>query len=149
MPRRSTGPSEHQIQATFFELVELHKASRPALALLHAIPNGGARHAVVGAKLRAEGVRRGVPDVHLPVARGAFIGLWIEFKRPGERPTDPQRAWFSALRGHGHRVVVCEDPEIAIREVLDYLNEPSSFPRYLQELAESETRKAFAEGVPA
>ena len=41
----------------------------PELALLYHIPNGGTRDAIEGRHLKQQGVKRGVPDLCLPVAR--------------------------------------------------------------------------------
>lgn len=71
----------------------------PELCMLHAVPNGGQRDAVVGAKLKATGVRAGVPDLFLDVARHGMHGLRIEMKRSrinGGRPSDlseAQKVW--------------------------------------------------------
>ena len=47
---------------------------------IFAIPNGGARNVVTAAKLKAEGVLAGVPDLCVPMARCGFHGLYIELK---------------------------------------------------------------------
>ena len=72
--------------------------SVPDLELLHAIPNGGKRDKVTAAKLKAEGVKAGIPDIFLPVPKAVLLnpqpayrlepetryycGLYIELKRP-------------------------------------------------------------------
>jgi len=119
--RRPGEADEHQVQAAFFDLVALHASRSPLLGLIHAIPNGGARHRRTAGRLKAEGVRAGVPDVHWPVASGPYIGLWIEFKRPWNDLSDRQRVWVSALRRAGHRVAVCHEAEEAWGVVLEYL----------------------------
>lgn len=68
-----------------------------------AIPNGGARDAVTGARLKAEGVKPGVPDLFIPEMR-----LFIEMKRrDGGATTNAQKEWAEYLRGEGYRVEVC------------------------------------------
>ncbi len=62
-------PTEHVEQVSLMRWAALTKRRRPELALLYAIPNGGDRHKAVAAKLSAEGVKSGVPDLCLPVPR--------------------------------------------------------------------------------
>lgn len=120
-PRRLT-PTEHQIQTTFFEEARLRARSSNAWGMLYAIPNGGHRAKKTAAMLRAEGVRSGVPDVHLPVPSGAFHGLYLEFKRERTGRLSPeQRAWISMLRSYGHEVVVVDTVEAAVEAVRVYL----------------------------
>ena len=70
----------------------------PELALLHHIPNGGKRGKAEAAKLKRMGVKPGVPDLHLPIARGGFHGLYVEMKRlDGGRVSSEQRVWLAAL----------------------------------------------------
>lgn len=54
----------------------------PKLKWMHHVPNGGQRNISVAAKLKAEGVRKGIPDISLPVASGKYHGLYIEMKSP-------------------------------------------------------------------
>jgi len=96
----------------------------PALARGFHPANGEERDAKTGAKLKRMGVRPGVLDWCLPVARGGYGGLWIEFKRPGgEEPSDEQRIEIANLRAEGYRVVVFDDWERAAQFTLDYLAE--------------------------
>jgi hypothetical protein len=94
----------------------------PELELLHAIPNGGFRSKRTAALLKRTGVKSGVPDLSLPVARGGFHGLYIEMKRTdGGRVSQEQKAWHIALRAQGYMVVVCCGHEQAIAVIRDYL----------------------------
>lgn len=89
--------------------------------MLYAIPNGGHRHPATAAKLKAEGVKRGVPDLCLPVPRGGFNGLYLEMKADGGRPTVEQRAWIDALRELGYRAEVCVGWDAARETIKAYL----------------------------
>ncbi len=114
-------PSEHAIQSAFFEEARLRANSSSAWGMLYAIPNGGVRHRKTAADLKAEGVKSGVPDVHLPVPIGKRHGLYLEFKRHDGRLGDDQRAWINMLRSYGYAVAVVDTPERAVATVLSYL----------------------------
>lgn len=58
----------------------------PALRWFHAIHNQGHGDKIRGANAKAEGVRKGVADTLLPVKRGVWPGLYIEMKKPSEKP---------------------------------------------------------------
>ena len=90
--------------------------------LMFAIPNGGQRNAVVAAKLKAEGVQAGVPDLFLAVPRGDRHGLWIEMKNgKAGRLSDAQKAIHETLRQHGYQVEVCRD-SLQFRQIVnDYM----------------------------
>lgn len=119
-------PSEHQEQSALFRWAHLQECVYPELALLHATPNGGDRHPVVAAKLKAEGVRRGFPDVSLHVARGGYHALHIELKKmKGGRVTHEQREWLEMLNAAGCRAVVCRGFVEAQKEILHYLCLPA------------------------
>lgn len=114
-------PDEHQIQATLIRWADMAAAKHPELRLLHAIPNGGQRNKIVAAKLKAEGVRSGVPDLFLPVPRDAFAGLYLEMKTPTGKVSKPQKQWHSDLRAQGYRVEVCRSWHYAAAIICAYL----------------------------
>ena len=84
------------------------------LDLLFAIPNGGQRHKAVAAKLKAEGVKRGIPDMLLPVARGGFHGLFVEMKALKGRVRPDQKEWHKLLEAQGYCVRVCKGFDAAV-----------------------------------
>lgn len=71
-------PTEAQEQMTLFSWAAMQSGKYPELNLLYHVPNGGSRHKAEAGRLRAEGVKAGVPDLCLPVARGQYHGLYIE-----------------------------------------------------------------------
>ena len=113
---------EDQEQATLFRWAQLQAGMHPELQLLMHIPNGGKRNAAEAARFKAEGVKAGVPDLLLPVARQGKHGLWIELKRrQGGRLSENQSEWLEALSSQGYRTEVCCGWEEASRVLLNYL----------------------------
>lgn len=109
----------------------------PELHWYHAIPNGGTRgddaktRAIRGGALKAEGVRAGVSDTFLPVRRGEFNGLYIEMKKPSEKPvkatskggvSDEQRSFGEFVVSQGFGFVVCYSWKEAVENLIAYLN---------------------------
>lgn len=93
----------------------------PELALLYHVPNGGARDRSTGARMKLEGVKAGVPDLHLPVARKGYHGLWLELKAEGGRTSPEQDKWLADLKDQGHCVLVAVGADAAWRYLVDYL----------------------------
>lgn len=113
--------TEHDEQCALFQWAALSSGRVPELALLFAIPNGGARDARTGARMKAEGARAGVWDVLLPCARPPFIGLWIEMKVGRNVLTPAQHTWGELMRAQGYRTEVCYDWTAASAALLNYL----------------------------
>lgn len=119
-------PTEHDEQKALITWADLQAAKHPELYLLYAIPNGGARSRATAGKLKAEGVRSGVPDLCLPVPRGDFHGLYIEMKRSkGGFTSATQKWWHAALLGLSHSVRVCKSFEEGREALLEYLALPA------------------------
>ena len=123
-------PSEHQEQVQVCAWLDGIAALRwPHLAIVDgrlpyfAVPNGGNRNAITGAKLKCEGVRAGVPDLVLMIARRPFHGLLVEMKRiKGGVISPAQDLWFDALPLLGYDIAVCEGHVEAIEVITDYLD---------------------------
>ena len=108
-PPRRTVPHEAGEQAALFAWARLAEKQHPELALLFHVPNGGRRDVIEAAHLKAQGVRAGVPDLCLPVARGGYHGLYIELKAARGRVQDTQREWIDRYdypNGSWHGIIV-------------------------------------------
>lgn len=116
-------PTEHEKQVS---LVEWWSWARKRWKLpefaLFAIPNAGAGSQKGQAgKLKAEGVRKGIPDLALSIPRGGFHGLYIEMKRVGERARPDQLEVLSFFRSQGYETAVCEGALDATEVIFRYL----------------------------
>lgn len=96
----------------------------PELALLHHIKNETTGGAAEVAADKAMGVKKGVPDLCLPVARGGYHGLYIEMKTPSGKTSDAQRWWVNHLMDYGYYAVVCHGYDAAVHILTWYLSLP-------------------------
>lgn len=101
--------TEHAHQRAFFGwlLKAEFLGQYPDAGMAYAVPNGGKRDPVTAARLKAEGVKSGVPDVCYPVPFGNYAGLYIELKVDKGRTSDNQEGWHERLRRHHHAVATC------------------------------------------
>lgn len=115
--------SEHDEQAAVVQWADWTRWEGEPIGLdLFAIPNGGDRHPAVAAKLKAEGVRPGVPDLMLAIPLGGWHGLYVEMKdRNGGRASPAQLTWKSRLERRGYKVGICHGADEAIAEIRRYL----------------------------
>lgn len=121
-PKSQLGqPSESAEQIALFRWAAFAACMYPEFELLYHIPNGGMRNKAVASKLKAEGVKSGVPDVHLPVARGKYHSLYIEMKSASGVASANQKEWISRLNEQGHLALVCCSFEDAQSVLLNYL----------------------------
>lgn len=113
---------EHYAQVAVIKWARAQSAAWPALRMLYAVPNGGDRHAAVARKLKAEGVRRGVPDLVLayPNEQG-YHGLYLELKAEGGRVSREQREWLECLREAGYAAAIAYGSDAAIAVICDYI----------------------------
>lgn len=114
--------TESQEQQLLFEWAALSSGRWPELALMYHIPNGGSRSKAEAGRFKAEGVKAGVPDICLPVARGGYHGLYMELKRvKGGRVSPAQQGWIAALRDQGYCACVCKGWDDAAHIIKAYL----------------------------
>jgi hypothetical protein len=117
--RKRPSDNEHRIQCA---CIKLFRYLYPHY-IIYAIPNGGQRNAIVAAKLKAEGVLAGIPDIHIPMARNGYHSLYIEMKN-GRKGTisDKQKDMIEKLKAEGNKVVVCRSVEEFEKEIKEYFN---------------------------
>lgn len=112
---------EHQEQVA---LVRWFDLQYPKLeGKLFAVPNGGFRHKLTALKLRAEGLRPGVPDLVLPMPRHGYHGLYIELKTKTGKPSELQEEWVQFLNDQGYLAEFCYGWESARDLIKKYLAE--------------------------
>lgn len=115
----------------------------PKVKLFHAVPNGSklmgtgtTAGKIEGAKMKAEGMRAGVPDVFGPIptfhrvlgqTEPKFAGLYIEFKKPGREKEQfggrsvEQVQWQRDLLLEGYAVATCYGWQAGTHVVALYL----------------------------
>lgn len=113
--------TEAGAQEALFQWCEYQQGKYPELALLHHVPNGGKRDTKTAIALKRQGVKAGVPDLHLPVARGAYHGLYIELKVGDNKATVLQKQWLRRLNNEGYLAVVCYGWQAAAERIVEYL----------------------------
>lgn len=102
---------EHIQQVAFLDWFELQFPG----VVIFANANGGARNLITAKRLKAEGVRPGVPDLYVPAWH-----LWIEMKRVRGGSLSPaQKEMIEYLRDCEDAVIVAHGWEDAMRQVLE------------------------------
>jgi hypothetical protein len=127
--RTAKAPTETTEQIALFAWIDANAHRHPALAWVFHPANGEYRHPATAGRLKAMGVRPGVPDVLLPciakdaVAGVEYVGLAIELKRSdhSNNPTVQQNEWLSWLDSQQWRCVVCYGAAEAINVICEYL----------------------------
>lgn len=124
-------PKEDVEQATLFSWAEAFAHKYPELKLMFATLNGvplyGPYKWQILAKLRQQGMRKGVPDVVIPCMRRSgkdvYGALFVEMKRVRfGRASQEQLDFMSALCQAGYHVVMVKGAREAISAIESYLN---------------------------
>jgi hypothetical protein len=119
--------TEHGEQEALFEWAANSVGRLPELALMFAIPNaggytGGFKQNVRRVQaMKNEGLKKGVPDIFLPVARNGYRGLFLELKTETGKLSKDQRWWIDRLREQGYYAVWCRGYELAKERLEIYL----------------------------
>ena len=124
-PKRARAkPVDREGQEQAALIKELTLRLPKVAALIYHVPNGGQRHKLVAIKLKEQGGKAGVPDLVLPMARGGYFGLYLEFKATA--PNDAavsvhQHAWIRQLNEQGYLAIVCRGHFDAMEQIRAYL----------------------------
>jgi hypothetical protein len=112
---------EEDLQRACFEWAELQSKTHPALKYLIHVPNGGARSKGEAGKLKAMGVKPGVPDFILTRANGIWRGLAIELKSEIGRLSFDQKIWLAFYESEGYLTSVCRSLDDFMSLTMAYL----------------------------
>ncbi len=116
--------SEEVEQTQLFTWASWAAGAYPELPLMFHIPNGGHRNKATAAKLKAAGVKAGVPDIFLPVAKGGYFGLFIELKRAdGGVVSSAQKEYLAALKTQGYLCAVAHGFDEAREWIEKYMQQ--------------------------
>lgn len=115
---------EHRMQCEFVKwcrlMAKYFKDYR--FAMIYAIPNAGHRSPAMGNIMKREGLRKGCPDLCLPVRTKKYGALYIEMKTLTGRLTIAQEEWLENLRTYGNRAEIARSPKEAAIITADYLS---------------------------
>jgi hypothetical protein len=120
---------EHQEQAKFFRMINYLKKEDGVTVidesfLTFAVPNAGKRSPAMASYMKAEGLKSGVPDVMLPIARDRFLGLAIEMKYGDNTQSPAQKIWQLKLEMQNWNYQICYTAESAFYTWAMYLHLP-------------------------
>lgn len=115
--------TENGEQQAVLEWCELNSGRYPELKLLYHIPNEGKRSKSNGALLKSIGLKKGVPDMCLPVSRGGFHALYIELKKDKNAKTSAEQLeWYRELNAVGNLCFIAYGADDAIRILKSYVS---------------------------
>ena len=120
-------PTEHEEQVRLVSWCDLMAdRGHKDYDMIFAVPNGGARSKATAGKLRAEGVKAGVPDLMLPVPRGGYAGLFIEMKRRKGGTVRPEQKWWAErLMRQGFKCIICRGADEGMAMITAYMELPA------------------------
>jgi len=121
-PDSIAGVSEHSQQAALLSSLPRLWEVAPELKWLFAIPNGGDRNLAVASMLKAEGVKPGVADLLLPVARKGYHGFFLEMKNAHGTQSKVQKEFETFVASQGYLYGVFHHWRAAFDALVWYLD---------------------------
>ena len=115
---RTCQATEAQEQTALFRWAAIEVRRDPRLELLNSSQNGLRASSIAAAALaKKAGMKKGVPDISLPVAVAPYHGLFIELKAGHNKPTAEQAQWLDRLQAQGYLAVAAWGADEAIEIV--------------------------------
>lgn len=115
---------EEQEQTMFFDYCRLRSQqadAKPHYDLVYAIPNERKASVARHIALRRAGLKKGIPDICVPIPNDKYSSLYIEMKVKPNRATPEQMTLLKKLNGVGHYAVICWSGEDAINILENYI----------------------------
>lgn len=111
-------------QTALIQWAEFMAAKDPRLKLLNASLNGVRLSPSQAILAKQSGMKKGYPDLFLPVPNRPWCGLFIEMKRKDGTASDvskEQRQWIEDLQAQNYKALVCYGWEDAAQVITQYL----------------------------
>jgi hypothetical protein len=117
---------EHAMQVAYFAWLDTGcDGLHPDIGLdAFAVPNAARRSLRQGARMKAEGMRAGVPDVCIDAAHGGWFGARVEFKTATGTTSPAQKERLKRLLSQNYYAVVARSLVEAQELTLNYLARP-------------------------
>ena len=107
-------------QAKVVAWARANENNYPYLWLLHCSLNGVKMTKAQAGRAIAQGMKKGVADLFLPVKQGGFSGLYIEMKSAKGRISIEQSKFLKDVSDNGYAAFVCYSADDAIKRIEDY-----------------------------
>lgn len=130
IPEQIAKVSEHSQQSALFCWAAMNLDKYPELKYMFSIPNGFYSTAGQKSKMKAEGLKSGVPDIMLPATlypiplsnNGlTYNGLFIEMKSSKGKVSQEQKDYIDFLTKQGYKCEVCYSWTSARDVITNYL----------------------------
>lgn len=121
--------TEHTEQSLVISWALRHEDEYPELKWLHSSLNGipipapATIRARIINHMKAEGMKKGIPDLFLPVARRDYHGLYIEMKKDDGKVRKEQSEFLDFAATQGYYGTVCYGYNEAVETLEWYLND--------------------------
>lgn len=112
--------SESREQQIIFEWASWQKNKYPGIEAMYHIANEGKRSASSGSRLKREGLKSGVSDICVPVAKCGYNNLYIELKSGKNKATKEQLDFISLINKYGGKALVVYEADNAIEVIKAY-----------------------------
>ena len=119
LKRRNAQPEAIE-QAKVIAWARANERNYPYLWMLHCSLNGVKMTKAQAGRAIAQGMKKGVADLFLPVKMGIYGGLYIEMKSEKGRTSIDQSKFLKAVSDNGYAVSVCYSAGEAIKRIEDY-----------------------------
>lgn len=113
--RRKPAKSEHCLQRAIVDWCD-GLGKNIVQGRFYAIPNGGSRDIITASKLKAEGVRAGVPDLEFWRNQGRTMRMEVKNGTSGQL-SPSQKDMHARLKADGHHVTLCRSLVEAIETI--------------------------------
>ena len=119
LKRRNAQPEAIE-QAKVIAWAKANERNYPYLWLLHCSLNGVKMTKAQAVRAIAQGMKKGVADLFLPVKQGGYGGLYIEMKSAKGRISIEQSKFLKDVNDNGYAAFVCYSADDAIKRIEDY-----------------------------